>query len=114
MAVNLECWRPNVRFTLKQGLNLVPACDECNGLAGNKPFRFIKEKRRYIQAKLKKKYRMSSRQIVWDDEEILELNGNLRRYVMLHQNKRHLIDRRITFPYTVRIDAKIRSKDFDG
>lgn len=112
-AINLECWRPSVKEFLKQGLNLVPACDECNRLASDKPFRYIREKRRYIQAKLKKKYKVT-KQVIWDDEEILELKGNLRRYVIRNQNNRHFIDRRITFLYTARIDAKIRDRHFNG
>jgi hypothetical protein len=39
------------------GRFLVPACGECNSLAGDRLFRTIAAKRRYIQGRLRVKYR---------------------------------------------------------
>lgn len=113
LAVNLECWRPNVKQFLKQGLNIFPACDECNHLAGNKPFRLIREKRQFIQKKLRKKYFRNSKQVVWDDEELQELKGNLKRYVIVKQNKKAFAEMRISFP-AMGTKARVRERDFQN
>ena len=56
-----------------------PSCGECNSLLGDKLFLTFQERLLFVNKQLKKKY--SRHHVVWDNEEIDELEGNLQKYV---------------------------------
>lgn len=98
LASGLDLARPSVKSELKQGLNLVPCCNSCNGFASNRPFTLIREKRAWIQAKIKKKYKRHLRQIEFDDDELAEFGRNLLDFVNASVDRRNRLLSRITFP----------------
>lgn len=57
LSAKLDMHRSVVQDELRGGLYRVPSCNECNGLAGDEPFTSILGKRRFIQARLREKYR---------------------------------------------------------
>lgn len=89
-----------MRWEFRQGLNKVPCCSECNTLANNKPFFYIREKRRYIQGLLKKRYKNTLHSVVWEKEELSELGKNLRSHVVRKQRDLALAELRCCFPAT--------------
>lgn len=66
--------RPNNLF-------LLPACLECNVLAGDAVFDSIEEKRKFIQDKIEKKYKAILKIPQWKYHELDELGYNLRNFV---------------------------------
>lgn len=101
-ASMFDLQRPNVRKQFFQGLNLVPSCNECNALAGKNLFYSIKEKRKFIKTKLRKKYKRHSKNVVWDDDEIKELGFNLRKFIETKQHNKKYVDYRLCFPIFAR------------
>jgi len=96
----LDMTGENVRKELKQGLSLVPSCSECNSMAGSAPFDLIRDKREYVQNKIRKKYAKYLNQVHWEDWEIEELGPNMKREVnrsLKLKKKTHL---RVTFPHS--------------
>lgn len=82
-----------------QGLNLVPSCFECNALAEDRSFVSIREKRKFIQSKIKKKYKKILNLPEWSEEEIKELGPNLRKSVKFSINQKESVKRRIMWPF---------------
>lgn len=105
LAVNLEIWRPAVRAELRQGLNLVPSCNECNSLASNRPFTLIREKRKFIQKRLREKYLKKIQRVAWEDDEIKQLGRTLRTYVSHVQITKKVLELRIHYPTLERLSA---------
>lgn len=60
---------------------IVPSCGECNRTAQAMLFGTVKQKRRYLQERIKAKYSESFVHEAWSDEEIEELGPSLRQYV---------------------------------
>ena len=56
---------------------LLPACFECNSIAGNRLFRTVAAKRRRIHARLAAKYRTYLEMPEWSEEELGELGWML-------------------------------------
>src|SRR4051812_16660893 len=56
-----------------QGRVLVPACSDCNSIAGNNMFRTIAAKRRFIQSRLIEKNKRLLNSPRWEDEDVAEL-----------------------------------------
>jgi len=108
-AASLDLTRDSVKKVLFQGLNMVPCCASCNNTAGAERFTNIREKRAYIQKKLRQKHKKILRHIIWDDDEIEGLGKNLRNEVMRMMNNRNLIEMRVSWP-AVRTVAKFRNK----
>lgn len=77
------------------GRVLVPSCTSCNRIAGNKPFKSIGAKRRYIQAQLRRKYRKLLDTPAWLPSELAELDYSLRSAVQAKQLERIVIQRRL-------------------
>ena len=96
-SVNLAS--PGVRKELGQGLNKVPCCSECNTLASNTAFVSIVEKRRYIQKKLKTKYKRLLVFKPWDAEELSEVSQNLQDTITQSMHKRMLVESRVNYPF---------------
>lgn len=82
LAANLDTARPGVRKALGQGLNRVPSCRQCNGIAGAKPFTSIRQKRWYIQDVLRKKLAADLHMPDWDKDELAELGHSMRVHVL--------------------------------
>jgi hypothetical protein len=78
----------------------VPSCSECNHLAGDKPFKSIREKRRYIQGRLRKRYRKQLINVIWDADELEEIGHSLQAYIVRGQRERARIELRLTWPYS--------------
>jgi len=62
---------------------IVPSCHECNCIAGDIVFKSFKEKKEYIKEHLYKKYKKFLRYPEWEEKEIMELDGNLRKQVFI-------------------------------
>jgi hypothetical protein len=86
-AIEMSHWR----FTL------VPACNECNLLAGDRVFETVSQKRRYIQERLRCRYKKILAIPVWDEEEIESLSEDFARYVRYGLKLKEIIWRRTTF-----------------
>lgn len=98
VAARLNLFHPGVRRELKQGLNIVPACHECNALAGSNVFNLIRAKRRYIQEQLRKRYAKLLTIPVWERDSLLELEGRLRQKVRADLNRADRIWLRVHWP----------------
>lgn len=80
------------------GLYVVPSCYECNSLASNKIFLNIKDKRKYIQNRLRTKHRKKLRHVVWDDEEIKELGRAMQDQIRQSMYNKFILTKRIIYP----------------
>lgn len=78
-------------------MTIVPSCLECNSLAGDKVFNSRAEKKRYIQRRLQNRYADVLRRPTWEDEEIAEMEGDLRRTIELSEQERRLVQNRIDY-----------------
>src|SRR6266478_8549647 len=79
------------------GLVLIPACRECNSIAGARIFRTVGMKRRYIQKRLKQKYRKFLQLPNWSENETAELGSALAKHVHAGINVRTWIESRIAW-----------------
>lgn len=79
-------------------LSLVPACRECNSVASDAVFQTIAQKRKYIQAKLRRRYQKLLRIPLWRDEDFEELSPGLARYVTHGLRLQEIISNRLIWP----------------
>jgi 5-methylcytosine-specific restriction endonuclease McrA len=100
LTAGVEFWRPGVRQSYRQGLNLVPCCHECNSLAGDSPFISITAKRKYIKRLLAKRYSKHSQTVIWDREELIGLGRTLKTHIIRGQQKCAVIEARLSWPAT--------------
>ena len=98
LAPELDFMTFRHRWQFGQGLNKVPCCRECNSLAGTEPFFSIREKRKYIQGLLRKRYNKTLHSVIWDKDELRELGRTLRSHVIRKQRKLALAELRCSFP----------------
>lgn len=98
-AVTLDLRRPGVRKALGQGLNTVPACRECNSVAGSHPFTSIRAKRDFIQEKLRKRLSADLLMPDWDEAEIAELSYSMRMHVRRGQRAQARASMRCNWPF---------------
>lgn len=61
------------------------SCSECNSLAGDLVFDNFWEKKKYICERVIIRYKKLISSPLWTNDEIDELDGNLREYVMYNQ-----------------------------
>lgn len=78
-------------------LRIVPSCHECNSLLGDKVFRTFAEKRLYAKSALAHHYHEVLDYPHWEPEELAELSGHLRRWVLHGQGVRDLVFERLRF-----------------
>lgn len=76
---------------------MIRCCVQCNSLAGSRLFRTIGQKRRYIQARIKHKYRKYLAIPHWTQYEIERLEWNLKTYLLKSLQIQAITRRRITF-----------------
>lgn len=60
---------------------LIPACRECNILAGSKLFKTIGQKRHYIKQRLRQRYKKQLNCPNWTQDELEDLGWNLRSMI---------------------------------
>lgn len=82
-------------LTLWPLLFKVPACAECNGIAGDHVFRTYAQKRDYIRERLRRRYRKLLDRQRWDEEEIIELGPSLQQFVRARQRQRAELNERL-------------------
>jgi hypothetical protein len=68
-------------LSLQSGLVLLPACLECNLIAGGKLFKSVGAKRRYIQRRLCSKHHRTLAIPNWSEEEILRFGRRIRETI---------------------------------
>ena len=98
LSRDVDLSRPSVRRELGQGLNLVPACSECNSIAGSEPFTSIRAKRAFIQKRLRERHKDDLVGPVWSLDEINDLGPTLRQHVLLGLRRRCRLADRISYP----------------
>jgi len=84
----------------------VACCHECNCLLGSKPLLTLTVRRRFIAARLAKRYAGVLTMPEWTDREISLLGPNLRRYVIDGLALREYTRRRIAYAHRRRCEAK--------
>lgn len=75
----------------------VPACVECNSLAGGKLFYTFVEKRDYVHSRLRKKYRALLRTHEFDRQELNEMGPGLRGLLHSALDARSIVEQRLGF-----------------
>lgn len=100
-AVLINFDHPAAKRAVGQGLNTVPCCHECNNIAEDEFFTNIRDKRVFIQKKLKKKYRKYLKTVLWDEEELREVSYTMRQDIEKMLHNRMIVERRILFPAVV-------------
>lgn len=76
---------------------LVPACSDCNVIAGTEVLKTIAQKRRFIQNRLRVKHKKLLRSPTWTQVELEKLSPNLRARVQFDLNLKAEIQRRIAW-----------------
>jgi len=79
--------------------NLVPACRECNNIAGNKVFERLEDKREYIQGRLSIKYKRIIDLPHWSEKELNGLGYGIRAGLKIKLLARKWVMNRINYPY---------------
>jgi len=83
------------------GKNIVPACLECNSMAGNKVFETIEKKREYIQERIEIKYKKIIRIPDWSENELKELGRKLMKDTRLKMLAKQWVINRIAYPTVI-------------
>jgi len=76
---------------------LLPACRECNSIAGTTWATDFEERTRHVKAKLRLKYRSHLETPEWSTEEKDELGYNLRKVVELWQTQKTVLNERLAW-----------------
>jgi hypothetical protein len=69
---------------------LLPACAECNGLAGTNHPTNLKKRIAYVKEKLELKYKKLLAMPVWSKDELKQIGYNLRSGIKECQNNRRI------------------------
>lgn len=75
----------------------VPCCRECNGILSNKITESLIDRFYLCKTLLRNKYKKIIGQPAWEDNELQQLAGNLKRYVGVTKNKQLAILARIGY-----------------
>jgi hypothetical protein len=76
---------------------LLPACSNCNNIAGNRVFNTFSQKQKYIQGRIRDKNRDLLRAGLWTKEELGELGPSLQKYIESSLRELISIERRINW-----------------
>lgn len=76
---------------------LVPACVECNALAGSNVFWTFGEKSEFVRARIEARYRKVLAMPEWSDAELAELSGVTRQDVAGAVRLRRKVLRRLAW-----------------
>jgi hypothetical protein len=99
IARKLDLGNKSLMRKLKRAFLLVPCCGDCNRTAGCHPFLGVKEKRTFIQSRLQERHKKILKSRIWDDDELEEITGNLRREIIKTMRNRLILEYRITYPH---------------
>ena len=81
--------------SLRVGSWIVPACKECNNLAGAEPFETFADKRDFIRDRLGQRYARILKAPEWDRSETAELGPGLRPFIRQGELMRRLVRARM-------------------
>ena len=87
----------DIKLTVIKNQLSVPACKECNCLASDGVFNTPNQKKTFLKAKLKKRYRRLLDIPYWEREEIDELGYILKTHVENGENLKELVKHRIVW-----------------
>lgn len=81
----------------KNGLLIVKvrSCNECNSLLSNKKLFSLRERTVYLIGRYEERYKKYRTGTAWQDEEVNELTGNLKKAINNFADMQRAIDRRI-------------------
>lgn len=74
-------------------------CRECNSLLGSSIFPTFQERLVYLNKKLSKKYNKFLT-VVWDEEDLSSVSGNLKRYITGFNNLNKITRERLDWIYS--------------
>lgn len=103
VATTIDHWVPrSVAYALKDVGTLtnmirVPACSECNGLARAVLFRTMGAKRRFIQAKLRRRYARLLTMPAWSESDKSEMEYAMREMIEAAEIQKSVIERRLRY-----------------
>jgi hypothetical protein len=75
----------------------VPACHECNAIAGGTVFASFEDKAQFIKDYLAHKYRHVLDSPEWDEDELAEMGHNLRSKIAAAETARKIMQQRISW-----------------
>ena len=70
------------RMDLEINHILVPSCKECNTALSNLFLLTLAERAEHIKSRYIKKYKKYNRSVKWDSDELSELDGSLKTYIL--------------------------------
>ena len=76
---------------------IVPTCFECNQLLGKKYYGTPNQRKIELKVLLSDKYRKLIESPDWDDDEIVEMNGRMKEYIVIYQEAKKLIMKRLSY-----------------
>ncbi len=76
----------------------VPACTECNSLAGMRLFVTVGAKRRWLKRRLRERYAKLLASPAWTKDEIADLGYGLRSHVQRSEEAREITRQRLSWP----------------
>jgi hypothetical protein len=65
----------------RENLLLVPACRECNTSLGDRYLLTLQDRAEWLVSFYKRKYKKFNRTVAWEEDEIDELDGGLKKFV---------------------------------
>ena len=68
------------RMVLRRRLT-VPCCSQCNSLIGAKYQKSLEERKKYLKARLRRKYKKLLNMPKWTETEINEMGGRMQEYI---------------------------------
>lgn len=75
--------------------NIVYSCKECNVLASNSVFENFWEKKRFLRERVTKRYYTLLKSEDWKEDEIEDLEGDLKRYIFFSEQVKKSIRERL-------------------
>jgi hypothetical protein len=78
-------------------LRIVPACADCNLLAGDKVFYAFEDKCRFIKGRLLARYRKALAAPHWTPEEIAHLEGRLHTWIAATEMVREIVLEKVRY-----------------
>lgn len=80
-----------------QDKNLVPACNECNILAGNRVFDSFNDKKEFIRTRLRVRYADVLGLPYWSESELKELSSRMSGYVKRQIAQKEILEMRLAY-----------------
>jgi len=84
------------KFTSHKRL-IVPSCKECNCLFGSLVFDTLKDKKRWMKDRLRRRYKKILGLPDWTNDELAECEPTLRKHIIIGLHKKDLIEKRIFY-----------------